>query len=267
MQVFCFRKYSDILNLKAREENAPMSASTTHIHCQDCNFSHLCLPLALRNDELETLDSIVKRNRPLHKNDLLVEAHSPMTSLYAVRTGAFKSYIVDSNGDYQITGFHLPGDIIGLDGIGARKHVSTTQALETAMVCEIPTNLLDEVSQSIPTLRKQLMQFMSSEIQTDREMMMLLNKRNAESRLMYFLLLLSKRFEVRGFSPSTFLLSMTRTDIGNYLGLTVETVSRLLTKFQKAEYIKVDGKSVTLVNREAMEKKLEEFQVNLPRVG
>ena len=203
-----------------------MSGHQTHIHCQDCNFSHLCLPLALRNDELETLDSIVKRNRPLHKNDYLTESHSEMTSLYAVRTGAFKSFIVDSNGDYQITGFHLPGDIIGLDGIGARQHVSTTQALETAMVCEIPTSKLDQVSQAIPTLRKQLMRFMSAEIQTDREMMMLLNKRNAESRLLYFILMLAKRFEVRGFSSSTFMLSMTRTDIGNYLGLTVETVSR-----------------------------------------
>lgn len=240
-----------------------MSASQSYIHCQNCNFSHLCLPLALKSDEMDTLDTIVKRNSPLHKNDHLVEANSTLTSLYAVRTGSFKSYIEDDDGEYQITGFHFPGDIIGFDGLREKKHVSHTQALETAMVCEIPFNMLEEVAETLPSLREQLMRFMSAEIQQDRELMMLLNKRNAESRLLYFLLSLSKRFDVRGFSALSFLLPMTRTDIGNYLGLTVETVSRLLTRFQKNGLIRVEGKSLEIIDKATMEEMLSEYHINV----
>lgn len=244
-----------------------MKSSQTHIHCQNCNFSHLCLPLALKDDELETLDRIVKRNHPLHKNDILAEAHSPMTSLYAVRTGAFKSFIMDESGEYQITGFHLPGDIVGLDGLGMQQHVSTAQALETAMVCEIPIHLLEEASAAVPTLKLQLMRFMSEEIHAYKKIMMLLNKRDAEARIFYFLLLLSRRFEVRGFSAVNFTLPMTRTDIGNYLGLTVETVSRLFTRLQQANLISVNAKAITIVNKPAMEARLRELQISLPQVG
>ncbi len=244
-----------------------MKSSQQHIHCQNCNFSHLCLPLALKDDELETLNRIVKRNRPLHKNDLLVEAGRPMNSLFAVRTGAFKSYILDSDGEYQVTGFHLPGDIIGLDGFAMEQHVSSTQALETSMVCEIPISLLDEASAAVPNLKAQLMRFMSEEINEFKQNMMLLNKRAAEARVLFFLLTLSRRFEVRGFSATTFVLPMTRTDIGNYLGLTVETVSRLFTRLQKDNYIDVQGKSVTLYKKAEMESLLRNNDVKLPRVG
>ncbi len=238
-----------------------------HIHCQNCNFSHLCLPLALKDDELETLNRIVKRNRPLHKNDLLVEASRPMKSLFAVRTGAFKSYLVDSNGEYQITGFHLPGDIIGLDGFAMSQYVSSTQALETSMVCEIPMTLLDEASAAVPNLKAQLMRFMSEEINEFKQNMMLLNKRDAEARVLFFLLSLSRRFEVRGFSATDFVLPMTRTDIGNYLGLTVETVSRLFTRLQKDKIINVQGKAVSLHKKAEMESMLRDNDIKLPKVG
>lgn len=240
-----------------------MSNSQCYIHCQNCNFSHLCLPLALKDDELDKLDTIVKRNNPLHKNDHLIESNSPLTSLYAVRTGSFKTYIEDDDGEYQITAFHFPGDIIGFDGLRNKTHTSHTQALETAMVCEIPFNMLEDVAQTLPNLRDQLMRFMSAEIQQDRELMMLLNKRNAESRLLYFLVSLSNRFEIRGFSATSFILPMTRTDIGNFLGLTVETVSRLLTRFQKDGLIKVEGKSLEMLDKSAMESKLTEYHINI----
>lgn len=227
------------------------------IHCQSCSFSHLCLPVALNKTEIESLDDIIERKRPLHKHDNLVHTGDPFKSLFAVRTGSFKSFVTNADGEEQITGFHFPGDIIGFDALRDNTHQSYTQALETAMVCELPYETLDTISAQLPKLRQQIMSFMSAEIKQDHDMMMLLNKRNAEERLMYFIAHLSKRFEERGFSGSQFHLSMTRNEIGNFLGLTIETISRLLTRFQKESIIKVEGKLITILDFDKVEEKLQ----------
>lgn len=231
------------------------------IHCQNCSFSHLCLPVALNKTEIESLDDIIERKKPLHKHDTLVEAGDKFTSLYAVRAGSFKSFVTDKEGEEQIISFHFPGDIIGFDGLSDDTHQSYTQALETAMVCELPYSTLEKMSEQFPKLRHQIMRFMSAEIKQDHEMMMLLNKRTAEERLIYFIAHLSGRFEERGFSHRQFNLSMTRNEIGNYLGLTVETISRLLTRFQKEGIIKVDGKLITVLDFAAMDKKLHSMDI------
>ncbi|MEW9796927.1 fumarate/nitrate reduction transcriptional regulator Fnr [Alteromonas sp. CYL-A6] len=232
------------------------NGSNFSIHCQNCSFSHLCLPVALNKTEIESLDDIIERKRPLHKHDTLVHTGAPFKSLYAVRSGSFKSFVTNKDGEEQITGFHFPGDIIGFDALRENKHQSYTQALETAMVCELPYETLDQISMQLPKLRHQIMSFMSAEIKQDHDMMMLLNKRSAEERLMYFIAQLSERFEARGFSGKQFHLSMTRNEIGNYLGLTIETISRLLTRFQKEGVIKVEGKLITILDTEKMDEKL-----------
>ena len=231
------------------------------IHCQSCSFSHLCLPVSLNKTELDSLDDIIERKKPLHKHDKLVKAGDKFNSLYAVRAGSFKSFVSSKNGEEQIIGFHFPGDIIGFDALRENAHQSYTQALETAMVCELPYETLDKMAVQFPKLRHQIMSFMSAEIKQDHDLMMLLNKRTAEERLIYFLAHLSKRFEDRGFSPRQFNLSMTRNEIGNYLGLTVETISRLLTRFQKEGIIKVDGKLITIIDFEAMDNKLHSMDI------
>ena len=231
------------------------------IHCQSCSFSHLCLPVSLNKTELDSLDDIIERKKPLHKHDKLVKAGDKFNSLYAVRAGSFKSFVSSKDGEEQIIGFHFPGDIIGFDALRENAHQSYTQALETAMVCELPYETLDKMAVQFPKLRHQLMSFMSAEIKQDHDLMMLLNKRTAEERLIYFLAHLSKRFEDRGFSPRQFNLSMTRNEIGNYLGLTVETISRLLTRFQKEGIIKVDGKLITILDFEAMDNKLHSMDI------
>ncbi|MFQ3249778.1 MAG: CRP/FNR family transcriptional regulator [Glaciecola sp.] len=236
------------------------------IHCQSCSFSHLCLPVSLNKSELESLDDIIERKKPLHKNDKLVKYGDQFHSLYAVRSGSFKSYVSDKDGVEQIIGFHFPGDIIGFDALNDNKHSSYTQALETAMVCELPYDTLDEMSVKLPKLRQQIMRFMSAEIKHDHDLMMLLSKRNAEERLLYFLSDLSQRFEERGFSAKQFNLSMTRNEIGNYLGLTVETISRLLTRFQKESLIKVDGKLISIIDFDAIKQRLPDMEVNFSRV-
>ena len=231
------------------------------IHCQTCSFSHLCLPVSLNEDELSSLDDIIERKKPLHKHDKLIQAGDKFHSLFAVRTGSFKSFISDQDGEEQVIGFHFPGDIIGFDALREQRHQSYCQALETAMVCELPYETLDNIAQDFPKLRQQIMSFMSAEIKQDHDLMMLLNKRTAEERLMYFIANLSQRFEARGFSAKQFNLTMTRNEIGNYLGLTVETISRLLTRFQKEGVISVDGKLITILKFELMEKRLHKLDI------
>jgi CRP/FNR family transcriptional regulator len=237
-------------------------SSELSIHCQSCSFSHLCLPVSLNKAELESLDGIIERKRPLHKTDKLVSYGDEFHSLFAVRSGSLKSYVSDKDGVEQIIGFHFPGDIIGFDALKDNKHASYTQALETAMVCELPYDTLDQMSIKFPKLRQQIIRFMSAEIKHDHDLMMLLNKRSAEERLLYFLNDLSQRFEERGFSAKQFNLSMTRNEIGNYLGLTLETISRLLTRFQKEELIKVDGKLISIVDFNGIKQRFPDMEVN-----
>lgn len=229
-----------------------MSASS--INCQDCGFSQLCLPFSLNEAELDKLDDIIQRKRPSHKGDHLFEAGKPLQALYAVRTGSFKTYTLSEQGEEQITGFHLPGDVIGFDAIGNQQHPSYAQALETAMVCEIPFHTLESLLDQLPKLRQQLMRLMSQDISGDQQMMLLLNRKTAEEKLAAFLTNLAQRFGNRGFSKKEFRLTMTRGEIGNYLGLTVETISRLLGRFHKDELIHVDGKLIVITDFEALSK-------------
>ena len=227
-------------------------SSPSSINCQHCGFSQLCLPFTLNDAELDKLDQIIQRKRPSHKGDHLFEAGKPLQALYAVRTGSFKTYTLTEQGEEQITGFHLPGDVIGFDAIGDQHHPSYAQALETAMVCEIPFNNLDSLLDQVPKLRQQLMRLMSQDIHGDQQMMLLLNRKTAEEKLAAFITNLAQRFGSRGFSRKEFRLTMTRGEIGNYLGLTVETISRLLGRFHKDELIHVDGKLITIANFEEL---------------
>ncbi len=227
-------------------------SSPSSINCQHCGFSQLCLPFTLNDSELDKLDQIIQRKRPSHKGDYLFEAGKPLHALYAVRTGSFKTYTLTEQGEEQITGFHLPGDVIGFDAIGDQQHPSYAQALETAMVCEIPFNNLDHLLDQVPKLRQHLMRLMSQDIHGDQQMMLLLNRKTAEEKLAAFITNLAQRFGSRGFSRKEFRLTMTRGEIGNYLGLTVETISRLLGRFHKDELIHVDGKLITITNFEEL---------------
>lgn len=222
------------------------------INCQDCGFSQLCLPFSLSDQEMTKLDDIIQRKRPLHKGDMLFESGTPLKSLYAVRTGSFKTFTLTEQGEQQITGFHLPGDVIGFDAINTEQHASYAEALETGMICEIPYHNLEALLGQLPKLRQQMMRLMSQDIQADQQMLLLLNRKTAEQKLATFLNHLASRYGNRGFSSKAFRLSMTRSDIGNYLGLTVETISRLLSKLHKDQIVEVDGKLITINDATAL---------------
>lgn len=219
-----------------------------HIHCQNCSISELCLPFSLNDKELDVLDKIIDRKRPIHKGEQIFQDGEKMQALYAIRSGTFKTFTVNEQGEEQITGFHLAGDLLGFDAIAESEHPSFAKALETSMVCEIPYNTLDTLSNSMPKLKKQILRLMSSEIRSDQEMLTLLNRKNAEQRLATFISALSSRYQARGLSSVEFRLSMTRSDIGNYIGLTVETISRLFNRFHKSGLIKIDGKLVSILD-------------------
>ena len=217
-------------------------------HCKDCSLASLCLPLSLNLEDMDALDEIVKRGRPLKKGEFLFRQGDAFSSVFAVRSGALKTFSLSDAGDEQITGFHLPSELVGLSGMDSESYPVSAVALETTSVCEIPFERLDELSVQLPQLRRQLMRIMSREIRDDQQMMLLLSKKTADERIATFLVNLSARFRARGFSANQFRLAMSRNEIGNYLGLAVETVSRVFTRFQQNKLLEAEGKEVHILD-------------------
>lgn len=216
------------------------------ISCSNCRLSQICLPIALETADIDKLDSIIQRGRPLRKGDHVFRQDEPFSAVYAVRSGTLKAYSTTDNGQEQVTAFYFPGEILGMDGISKNRHPSSAIALETAAICEIPFELLGELSIRIPSLQRHFFQLMSQEITEDQELITMLSKNSAEQRVAALLLSISARNARRKLSATAFRLSMSRADIGNYLGLTVETVSRVFSRFQKSGLINVDGKEVVI---------------------
>lgn len=223
-----------------------------HVSCADCSLNPICLPMAVNEKELDELDGIIKRSRPMKKGEHLFRAADPFESIYAVRSGTIKTYSVTEDGEEQVTGFYLPGEVLGVDGISTNVHSNSAKALETAAVCEIPFDKLETLSARIPSLQRHFFQLMSREIQADQQLIMLLSKKNAEARIASFLLGISTRHTKRGLSPNRFRLPMSRNDIGNLLGLAVETVSRVFTRLQKQDVIHADGKEVEILDMQVL---------------
>lgn len=218
------------------------------VACRDCSLFQLCLPVGIDKVELAELDKIIKRRRPIQRGDHLFVTGDAFRSLYAVRSGSLKTYTLTEDGREQVTGFFLPGEIVGLDAIGEGRHTCSARALETTSVCEIPFDELETLGEHLPSLPKQLLRIMSKEMHHDQLLLMLLGKRAADERLAAFLLSLSQRFGQRGYSAAEFNLSMSRNDIANYLGLAVETVSRLFSRLQEDGSLAARSRNVRLLD-------------------
>ena len=178
----------------------------------------------------------------------------PLKSVFAVRSGSFKTYLTNPDGTEQIIGFSLPGELLGLDAISEERHVCSAKALETSSVCKIPFDRLEALALEIPNLHHQLMRLMSKEIQQDQNLMLLLAQMPAETRLASFLLGMSERLTTRGYAANDFNLSMSRGDIANLLGMAVETISRLLSHFQENGVLKVERKHITILKLDTLRK-------------
>lgn len=214
--------------------------------CRRCSLHQLCLPLGIDEGDMDRLEEIINRRRPAKRGVHLFHQGERFRSLYAVRSGSVKTFTTLNNGMEQITGFHLPGELVGLDAVNSEQHTCGAKTLESTSFCEIPFEQLETLSGELPSLRRQLLRLMGKELVQEQELLTLIGKKSAEERLATFLVDISARFHDRGFSPTEFRLSMSRNDIGNYLGLAVETVSRLFTRFQDQGLLHANGKLVQL---------------------
>ncbi len=224
------------------------SAAHLKVACASCNLRELCMPVGLQPAELAQLDRLISTRRRLARGEALLRAGAPFTGLYALRFGFVKSQVTTPDGREQVTGFHMAGEIVGLDGISTEVHTCDVLALEDTEVCEIAYDRVDEVAQSVPMLRQHFQKVMSREIVREHGVMLLLGSMHAEERLAAFLLNLSQRFEARGYSRTEFVLRMTRAEIGSYLGLKLETVSRALSRFAADGLLEVNQKHVRIVD-------------------
>ncbi len=222
------------------------------VSCGNCRLNTICLPISLHIDDIDKLNNIVQRGKPLQKGDYLYRANDPFDSVFAIRSGAVKAMTLSDNGEEQVTGFYLPGEVVGMDGIADNRYTNSVIALETASVCEIPFHRMEELSLQIPNLQRHFFQLMSREITQDQQIITLLSKSSAEERIAALLLSISSRNSRRQLSATAFRLPMSRTDIGNYLGLTIETVSRIFTRLQKQDVIHVDKKEVLIKNMDQL---------------
>ena len=231
-----------------------MDAHSIKVACSSCNLRELCLPMGLSADEMGQLDTLISARKRLKRGDALFSVGERFTSLYAVRSGFFKTCVTTADGRDQVTGFQMAGEILGLDGIVSDRHACDAVALEDAEVCIMPFNQVEELSRQFNTLQHHVHRMMSREIVRDHGVMLLLGSMRAEERLAAFLLNLVQRLQARGFSPSEFHLRMTREEIGSYLGMKLETVSRTFSKFVDEDIIEVKQRYVNIKNTEALKR-------------
>ena len=222
------------------------------LSCSECNLRELCFPHGMNEDDLSNLDAVVDQPKPLHKNDYLYRDGEKTVAIYAVRSGCVKTMTESANGDEQIVGFHLPGELLGLDGFADGSHTCNALALETSSVCELPLEQLESLCHRLPGLQKQMRRIMGKEVNNDHKLLLLLGKMTAEERLASFLLSLSSRMEERHWKDTEFNLTMPRQDIANYLGMAVETVSRLFATFQTEKIIDVDRRHITILDMQRL---------------
>ncbi|WPB58086.1 fumarate/nitrate reduction transcriptional regulator Fnr [Xylophilus sp. GOD-11R] len=239
-------------------QTPPLTAPATptgqalKVACSNCNLRELCLPVVLAEDEMQRLDTLVAGRRPVKRGETLFRTGDAFSSLYAVRTGFFKTCVAAPDGRDQVTGFLMAGELLGFDGIGTDRHTCDAVALEDSQVCVLPFSQLESLSREFTPLQRQFHKIMSREIVRDHGVMLLLGSMRAEERLAAFLLNLTRRLQSRGFSSSELVLRMTREEIGSYLGLKLETVSRTFSKLQDDGVLEVRQRQVRVLQPEAL---------------
>lgn len=230
----------------------PINPVTIRIACSNCNLRELCMPMGLRTEEMDKIEAVVSVRRKVKRGGRLYSNGEKFTSLFAIRTGFFKTCINTEDGRNQVTGFQMAGEIIGLDGIVNDHHTCDAVALEDAEVCVMPFDRIEELSREVVSLQRHVHKIMSREIVREHGVMLLLGSMRAEERVAAFLLNLVQRLHARGFSQSELLLRMTREEIGSYLGLKLETVSRTFSKFVEDGIVEVKQRHVRILDSEAL---------------
>ena len=232
--------------ISTRMSDSRPACGSAAVSCSKCCLQHVCLPHGLAQNALSDMDELTRVKRRVARGATLYRAGDAFESLYAVRSGSFKTVGVSRHGDEKVTGLHLPGEVMGLEAINSKRHGYDAIALEDSEVCVIPFAALSQLSLRIPELQQQLLRILSGDISRDQGLMLLLGGMDAEQRLAAFLLSLSRRYQKLGYASTRFSLRMTREEIGSYLGLTLETVSRIFSRFQKDGLLKAHQKEIQL---------------------
>jgi CRP/FNR family transcriptional regulator len=234
--------------------NAPRLAPEVALKttCSACTVRDFCLSVGMNAQDSHRLSEIVPQRLRIRKGAALYHAGDPLRSLYAVRLGFFKTTMTSEDGREQLTGFHMGGELLGIDAISNNLHVCDAIALEDSEVCPIQFNQLEKLARELPSLQHNLNRILSREIVRDHEMLLLMGNLNAEERLAAFLLNLSNRMAARGYSPTAFVLRMTREDIGSYLGLRLETVCRAIAYLRDNAIVRIGGRAVEILDLERL---------------
>ena len=241
------------LSPRQAPQSMPPAARKFETSCANCNLRELCLPQRIGDGDMARVEQVVFARRRVKRGDTLFKAGDAFSALYAIRSGFLKTTVLNGDGREQVTGFQMGGELLGLDGIGGGHYNGNAIALEDSGVCFLPFALVEELGREIPAIQRNLHSVLSREIVRDHGVMMLLGSMSAEERLAAFLLNLSRRFTARGYSASDFHLRMTREEIGSYLGLKLETVSRLFSRFQADGLIEVQQKHVRILDIAGLE--------------
>jgi CRP/FNR family transcriptional regulator, anaerobic regulatory protein len=216
--------------------------------CASCSVKRACLPCGLDVTDIAAFSRLATVKRKILRGASLFRAGDALQALYAVHSGAFKTVSVSRDGQEKVTGFYFPGEMLGLDAINTRTQGYGANALEDSEVCVLPFEPLQRMAQVVPALQQQLFRALSADISRDQGLMLLLGGMSAEQRLAAFLLSLSRRYRKLGYSPDRFVLRMPREDIGSYIGLTLETVSRLVSRFQREKLIRIRCRDVQIID-------------------
>jgi CRP/FNR family transcriptional regulator len=230
-----------------------MKHETIKIACSNCNMRELCMPVDLSQEELDRIDRIIGARRKVKRGETLYHNGERFSNLYAIRTGFFKTCITSEDGRDQVTGFQMAGEVIGLDGIVHDHHTCDAIALEDAEICAMPFAQIEDLSREVNALQHHVHKIMSREIVREHGVMLLLGSMRAEERLAAFLLNLAQRLHARGFSKSELVLRMTREEIGSFLGLKLETISRTFSKFVDDGIVDVKQRHVHILNTHALQ--------------
>ncbi len=226
------------------------------VSCNDCSLDNICLPRGLSHEEIESISQIVKAKKTLQRGEFIYHEGDNFRGILAIKSGSAKLVGADQHGNEHILNILLPGELLGFDGLSTDKHSCAAIALETTSFCLLPADSMDNLFQNVPSLTRELFRHSGEKMLEDKNQL-ILSKRPAEERLAYFLISLSERLKRRGFSASEFKLSLSRQEIGNHLGLALETVSRLLKKFQEDEMIMVQNRFITITDINALKNLLQ----------
>jgi len=223
------------------------------VECENCGLDPICVVLDYAETESGVPEGILLRRRPVARGETIFRFEDPFRSIFAVKSGSFKTFIPHRNRGDQVVGFQLAGELIGVESIVSDSYPCTARALENSSVCELRLERLPETGKPLEALQRSVIELLGKEVAFHHELISSLVHQSAEQRIAGFLLSLSDRLQRRNMPCAEFNLSMSRTDIGNYLGLASETVSRILTRFQKSGWVRLQRKRASLIDRSALE--------------